>query len=55
MGTTITLLADLYAHVGPGLVLAFALPVLLLVFGVLLVQGVRRARSRLVEQAAESA
>jgi cytochrome c-type biogenesis protein CcmH/NrfF len=54
MGTTITLLADLYAHVGPGLLLAFALPALLLVFGVILLQAVRRARSR-QEQVAESA
>jgi len=44
MGTTLTLLADLYAHVGPGLFLAFAFPVLLALFGIILVQGVRRVR-----------
>lgn len=44
MGTTITLLADLYAHVGPGLFLAFALPLFLALFAILLMQGVRRLR-----------
>lgn len=45
MGTTLTLLADLYAHVGPGLFLALAFPVLLALFAILLVQGVRRLRA----------
>lgn len=45
MGTTITLLADLYAHVGPGLFLAFAFPVFVGLGLILLMQGVRRVRA----------
>ena len=46
MGTTITLIADLFAHVGPGLVFAFALPVFLGLGAVVLHQSFRRVRSR---------
>jgi hypothetical protein len=46
MSTLLTLLADLYAHVGPGLLLAFALPVLAGVFGVILLQGYKRILAR---------
>ena len=44
MGTTITLIADLFAHVGPGL--GFALPVFLGLGVVVLHQSFRRVRSR---------
>lgn len=42
MSTLLTLIADLYAHVGPGLLLAFALPVFAGILGVILLQGYRR-------------
>ena len=46
MGTALTLLADLYAHVGPGLLLAFALPLFAGMLGVILIQGFKRIRAR---------
>lgn len=54
MGTTIALIRDLYAHVGPGLLLALALPVLAGILGVILLQGCKRIRDRR-QQATESA
>ncbi len=46
MSTLLTLFADLYAHVGPGLFLAFALPFFAGVLGVVLLQGYQRVRAR---------
>jgi len=46
MSTLLTLLADLYMHVGPGLLLAFALPVFAGILGVLLLQGYKRVLAR---------
>lgn len=46
MNTVFILLADLWSHVGPGLLLAFALPVFLILGGVILLQGTKRVRSR---------
>ena len=46
MGTTLDLLMDLWRHVGPGIVLAFALPVLLGALGVILVSSYRRVRGQ---------
>lgn len=46
MSTLLTLIADLYAHVGPGLLLAFALPVFAGVLGVILLQGYKRIQAR---------
>jgi hypothetical protein len=46
MGTTLALLRDLWTHVGPGLILAFLLPVLAGVLGVVLLQGYKRIRDR---------
>lgn len=46
MSTTIDLLASLWAHVGPGLVFAFALPVLLIAFGVVILLATKRMRRR---------
>jgi hypothetical protein len=54
MGTTLALLKDLWSHVGPGLLLVIALPVLAGILGVILLQGYRRVRDRRAE-AAESA
>lgn len=54
MATAFTLLADLYSHVGPGLLLALALPVLAGILGVILLQGYKRIRDRR-EEATESA
>lgn len=54
MNTVFILLADLWSHVGPGLLLAFALPVFLVLGGVILLQGTKRVRSRL-RQAEENA
>jgi len=47
MNTVFILLADLWSHVGPGLLLAFALPVFLLFGGVILLQGTKRVRRRI--------
>jgi hypothetical protein len=47
MNTVFILMADLWSHVGPGLLLAFALPVFLLVGGVILLQGTKRIRDRI--------
>lgn len=44
MGTTLDLILDLYRHVGPGIILAFALPVLLVFLGLILFSTYRRAR-----------
>ena len=46
MSTTFALVADLWRHVGPGIVFAFALPVLLVLLGLLVLSGVRRARGQ---------
>jgi hypothetical protein len=46
MSTTITLLLDLWRHVGPGLLLAFALPVLLMALGLVLLTVFRRMRTQ---------
>ena len=46
MSTTIALIMDLWRHVGPGIILAFALPVLLMAFGLVLLTAFRRLRSR---------
>ena len=46
MGTTFALVADLWQHVGPGIVLAFALPVLLFFLGVILLSSFRRVRGQ---------
>ena len=47
MNTAFILLADLWSHVGPGLLLAFALPVFLILGGVILLQGTKRVRDRM--------
>lgn len=44
MGTVFTLLSDLFRAVGPGVLLAFALPVLLLLLGVVVLSSYRRVR-----------
>ncbi len=44
MGTTFALVADLWNHVGPGILFAFALPVLLILFGAVVFSGYRRVR-----------
>ena len=49
MNTVFILLADLWGHVGPGLLLAMALPVFLILGGVVLLQGSKRVRQRLGE------
>lgn len=46
MGTTLALIADLYRHVGPGLLLAFALPVFAGLLGLILLTGYKRIRGR---------
>lgn len=46
MGTTFALIRDLWTHVGPGLILALALPVLAGILGVILLQGYKRLRDR---------
>ncbi len=46
MGTTFALVADLWRHVGPGIVFAFALPVLLVLLVLILFSGYRRARGQ---------
>lgn len=46
MSTTIDLLASLWGHVGPGLMFAFALPVLLIAFGVVVVMATKQVRAR---------
>jgi hypothetical protein len=54
MNTVFILLADLWSHVGPGLLLAFALPVFLILGGVIILQGSKRVRDRM-RRAEESA
>jgi hypothetical protein len=46
MGAAFALLADLYKHVGPGLLLALAFPVFAGLFGLILLSGYKRVRSR---------
>lgn len=46
MNTTFALVADLWRHVGPGILFAFALPVLLGLFGLILLSGYRRVRGQ---------
>ncbi|MCG6956764.1 MAG: hypothetical protein LJF04_12315 [Gemmatimonadetes bacterium] len=46
MHTTIALVADLWGHVGPGLVFAFALPVFLLAFGAIALTAAKQVRGR---------
>jgi hypothetical protein len=46
MSTTIALVADLWSHVGPGLVFAFALPVFLLAFGVIALTVAKHVKER---------
>lgn len=46
MSTTIDLLASLWSHVGPGVVFAFALPVLLIAFGVVILSATKQMRNR---------
>jgi hypothetical protein len=46
MGTTFALVADLWRHVGPGIVFAFALPVLLVLLVLVLFSGFRRVRGQ---------
>jgi hypothetical protein len=46
MNTTIALVADLWSHVGPGLVFAFALPVFLLAFGAIALTVARQVKNR---------
>jgi hypothetical protein len=46
MSTTIALVADLWRHVGPGILLAFALPVLVVLLGLILLSGIRRVRGQ---------
>jgi len=46
MSSAIQLLADLWGHVGPGLVLAFALPGFLLALGLVFLTAVRQLRER---------
>lgn len=46
MSTTIDLLASLWSHVGPGLIFAFALPVLLIAFGVVILLVTKQVRHR---------
>lgn len=45
MATTLTLLRDMYLHVGPGLLLALAMPVSIVLLVVVSAQVVRRVRS----------
>lgn len=45
MATTFALIRDLFAHVGPGVVLAFALPVFIGMLGVIIITGFKRFRS----------
>ncbi len=54
MGTTLALLFDMYAHVGPGLLLAFAMPLLVGLLGIIAVQAFRRIRAR-TEEVSEAA
>lgn len=44
MNTTINLMVSLWDHVGPGIILAALLPVLLIAFGYVLFTSVRRLR-----------
>jgi hypothetical protein len=46
MSTTFALVADLWGHVGPGLLLAFALPLLLLAFGLIILVVTRQVKDR---------
>lgn len=46
MSTTFALILDLWRHVGPGIIFAFALPVLLMAFGLVVLTAFRRIRSR---------
>lgn len=54
MATTLVLLRDMYLHVGPGLLLAFAMPLLLGLLSIIIVQVVRRARAS-ASEASETA
>lgn len=49
MGTTLILLRDMYLHVGPGIILAFAMPLLLALLSIIVAQIVRRARNGATE------
>lgn len=49
MGTTLILLRDMYLHVGPGIILAFAMPLLLGLLSIIVAQIVRRARAGAAE------
>jgi hypothetical protein len=46
MNTTIALVADLWSHVGPGLVFAFALPVFLMAFGAIALTMAKHVKGR---------
>lgn len=46
MSTTFALIMDLWHHVGPGILFAFALPVFLMAFGLVVLTAFRRLRSR---------
>lgn len=46
MSTTIALVVDLWSHVGPGLVFAFAFPLLLIAFGVIILTVAKQMRRR---------
>jgi len=46
MTSTINMMADMWAHVGPGLLLAFALPVFLIGLGLVFQTGIRQVRQR---------
>lgn len=42
-----SMMADLWAHVGPGLILVFALPLFLITLGLVFQTGVQQMRQRL--------
>jgi hypothetical protein len=47
MTHALSMMADLWAHVGPGLILAFALPFFLIGLGLVFQTGVQQMRHRL--------
>ena len=46
MSSAIQLLLELWGHVGPGLLLALALPLFLIVLGMVFLTGLRRLQAR---------
>jgi hypothetical protein len=46
MSTVMDLLAGMWSHVGPGMIFALALPVLLIAFGIIVLLATKQVRDR---------